>query len=359
MLKRILYGHEAINEATHQVMQADKSVIVIGEGVPDPKRIFNTTSGLVEKFGKDRVFDSPLSENAVTGICIGASMNGMRPILIHQRVDFSFLSFDQIINNAAKMNFMFNGNHNSPLVIRLIVGRGWGQGPQHSQNIHTSLSCFPGIKIVMPSNPYDAKGLLISSVEDNNPLIFIEHRWMHYTRNNVPKSIYRIPIGKASFLSKGKDVTILSYSHHSNEILKICNEISKISNFNFELIDLRSLVPLDCSTIGKSIKKTGKLIIYENQEFHSCFSGEILKQITEKVFDSLTKPPLLISGPRYPVPTSHYLSKYSYVDSFNAAKKIIKFMGMRLSEKKFKDLNYNLEINTDHDKPNVEFTGPF
>lgn len=359
MHKRKLLGFEAINEATHQAMEADKSVIIIGEGVPDPKNIFNTTTGLIERFGNNRVFDSPLSENAVTGICIGASMNGMRPILVHQRVDFSFLSFDQIINNAAKMNFMFNGNHNSPIVIRLIVGRGWGQGPQHSQNIHTSLSSFPGIKIVMPSNPYDAKGLLISSIQDNNPVIFIEHRWMHYTRNDVPKKMYKIPIGKASYLSKGEDVTILSYSHHSNEILKISNEISKLFNFSFELIDLRSLVPLDVSTIVKSIKKTKKLIIYENQEFHSSFSGEILKQIMDKIFDNLIKPPLLICGPKYPVPTSHFLSKYSYVDTFNAAKKIIKFMGMDFSKKEFKDLNYNLKSHTDHDKPNIEFTGPF
>ena len=211
----------------------------------------------------------------------------------------------------------------------------------------------------MPSSPYDAKGLLISSVEDNNPVIFIEHRWMHYTRNNVPKKMYKIPIGKASYLTKGDDVTILSYSHHSNEIFKICDEISKVCNFNFELIDLRSLVPLDCSAIERSIKKTGHLIIYENQEFHSCFSGEILKQITENVFDSLIKPPLLITGPKHPVPTSHFLSKHSYIDSFNAAKKIIKFMGLELSKKIFKDLNYNLKSPNEHDKPNTIFTGPF
>ena len=194
----------AIREALDQSMQEDANIFIIGEGVPDPKGIFGTTSGLREKYGEKRVLDMPVSENALTGVCIGAALTGLRPVLMHQRVDFSLLSMDQIINNAAKWHYMFGGQLKVPLVIRMIIGRGWGQGAQHSQNLQALFSHIPGLKVVMPSTAYDAKGLLISSIKDNNPVIFLEHRWLHNISGFVPEESYTIPIGKGKIIGKVK-----------------------------------------------------------------------------------------------------------------------------------------------------------
>ena len=167
---------EAVKEAIDYCISQDDSVFAIGEGVPDPKAIFGTTLGLREKYGADRVLDMPLSENAMTGVCIGSALSGMRPILMHQRADFAFLSMDQIINNAAKWHYMFNGQANTPLVIRMVVGRGWGQGPQHSKSFHSWFANLPGIRVAIPSTPFDAKGLLVDSIFSDMPTIIIEHR---------------------------------------------------------------------------------------------------------------------------------------------------------------------------------------
>ena len=203
----------AIKEATDFCLEVDQSVLVIGLGVPDPKGIFGTTIGLQDKYGVDRVMDMPLAENGMTGVVIGASLNGYRPILTHQRVEFALLSIEQIVDQAAKWFYMNAGQQNVPIVIRLIIGRGWGQGAQHSQSLESWFAHIPGLKVVMPSNAYDAKGLLISSVEDNNPVIFIEHRWLHNTIDYVPTGGYKVPIGKAKVAREGKDVTIIAHSY--------------------------------------------------------------------------------------------------------------------------------------------------
>src|SRR3990167_3336413 len=175
-MSREIKFHQAILEATTQLMESNPDVYVIGLGAPDPKGLFGTTMGLEEKFGPNRVMDMPASENAMTGIVIGSALMGMRPIMTHQRVDFSLLALDQLINNAAKWHYMFGGKGSVPMVVRMFIGRGWGQGPQHSQTLHSIFAHIPGLKVVMPSNPQDAKGLFISSVQDNNPVIFLEHR---------------------------------------------------------------------------------------------------------------------------------------------------------------------------------------
>ncbi len=187
--------NEAILEAHDQLMAVDPNVYIMGLGVPDPKGIFGTTVGLQEKYGPNRVMDMPCSENAMTGVAIGSALVGMRPIMTHQRVDFFLLALDQLVNNACKWHFMFGGQLNVPLVIRLIIGRGWGQGPQHSQTLTSFFAHLPGLKVVAPSSPYDAKGLLISAVEDNNPVVYLEHRWLHNIYGEVPSEIYRVPLG--------------------------------------------------------------------------------------------------------------------------------------------------------------------
>ena len=198
---RILTFSEALCEATDQLLNSDSSVYIIGEGVPDPKTIFGTTKGLVEKYGPDRVMDMPVSENGMTGIILGSALVGFKPILVHQRIDFSIYAFDQVINNLAKWYSMFGGQQSAPVVIRMIIGQGWGQGNQHSQNLEALYAHIPGLKVVMPSNAADCKGLLISAVKDKNPVIFIEHRWLHNTTSVVPQEMYEIPIGKARVAS--------------------------------------------------------------------------------------------------------------------------------------------------------------
>ena len=174
---RFIQYTQAINEALMQSMKLDKKIVILGLGVDDPKRIFGTTNNLIETYGKNRVFDMPTSENAITGFAIGMSLGKYRPVLCHQRVEFALLSMDQIINQAAKWFYMNDGQMSVPIVIRLIIGRGWGQGPQHSQSLESVFANIPGLKVVCPSSAYDAKGMLISSINDNNPVIFFEHRW--------------------------------------------------------------------------------------------------------------------------------------------------------------------------------------
>ncbi|MDP2689297.1 MAG: alpha-ketoacid dehydrogenase subunit beta, partial [Deltaproteobacteria bacterium] len=209
---RGLTYREALLEATTQLLEADERVFVIGEGVDDAGGVFGSTLGLHSRFGKERVMDSPLAENGITGIAVGAAIAGMRPILVHMRVDFLPLSLDQIINHAAKWHYMFGGRVNVPLTIRSIIGRGWGSAAQHSQSLQALFTNVPGVKVVMPATPYDAKGLLVASVRDGNPVIFIEHRWLYERMGHVPEELYSVPIGKGAVRKKGGDCTIVAVS---------------------------------------------------------------------------------------------------------------------------------------------------
>ena len=202
-IKRLLSASEAILEASDQMMKKDNKLILIGEGINDPKGIFGTTSNLFKKYGKDRVIESPISENGITGVSIGLSINGFKVLLIHQRVEFALLSLEQIINNAAKSFYVSNGKHNVPIVIRMVIGRGWGQGPAHSQSLETIFSGTPGLKVIIPSTPYDAKGMLISSIFDPNPVLILEHRWFHFVKGEVPKRIYKTNLKKPNIILKG------------------------------------------------------------------------------------------------------------------------------------------------------------
>ena len=199
----------------------------MGLGVPDPKGVFGTTKDLINKFNNDRVMDMPTAENGMTGIAIGTALGGLRPVIIHQRVEFALLSIEQIVNQAAKWYYMNAGQLSVPIVIRLIVGRGWGQGPQHAQNLESWFSHIPGLKVVSPSTPFDAKGLIISSINDDNPVIFFENRWLHNTFGPVPKEYYDVPIGKAKVVLKGSDITIFSHSYMLLESLKCANHFRK------------------------------------------------------------------------------------------------------------------------------------
>lgn len=258
--QRELTYSQALLEGLRQSMEQDSSVIVIGEGVPDPKSIFGTTAGLQEQFGTKRVFDMPLAENGMTGVCIGAALDGLRPVMVHQRIDFSLLALDQIINNAAKWYYMFDGAASVPLVIRVLIGRGWGQGPQHSQSLQALFAHIPGLKVVMPTTARDAKGLLIAAIQDNNPVIFIEHRWLHHIRDQVPVDFYTTPLDQARVVRQGKDVTVVATSYMLIEVLRAA-QLLAAHGIEVEVIDLRSVKPIDIKTIINSVQQTKHLVV--------------------------------------------------------------------------------------------------
>ena len=343
----------AIKEATDFCLQEDQSVLVIGLGVPDPKGIFGTTTGLQDKYGADRVMDMPLAENGMTGVVIGASLNGFRPILTHQRVEFALLSIEQIVDQAAKWFYMNAGQQNVPIVIRLIIGRGWGQGAQHSQSLESWFAHIPGLKVVMPSNAYDAKGLLISSVEDNNPVIFIEHRWLHNTIDYVPSDGYRVSIGKAKIVREGSDVTIISHSYMVLESIR-CAEVLTSQGISVEVVDLRTIRPLDTETILRSVSKTLRVVVADNGWVQFGVSAEIVSVITETMFDKLLSAPVRIGMNNSPSPSTRALANNFYPRADNIAKIISEMMSKDLDMKAlFPKSDIPLDI------PDPSFTGPF
>lgn len=353
-MKRTLTFAQSILETLDQSLSEDPSVYVMGLGVPDPKGIFGTTLGLQEKYGDHRIMDMPTSENAMTGIAVGSALNGMKPIMTHQRVDFVLLAYDQIINTAAKWHYMFDGQMNVPLVIRLVVGRGWGQGPQHSQNLHASFAHFPGLKIVMPTTASDAKGLLRSSILDPNPVLFIEHRWLHNTIDYVPKEPYEIPIGKANVLREGKDLTLVASGHMTLEALKVHEQMKK-NGLDVEVIDLRSIKPLDMATILQSVKKTGHLVVADESWKTLGLASEIITLVTENAFDALKRRPLRITLPDCYAPTSWALTNHYYPTSVEIEDEIKKWLGQSTSLEQLIEERAKRPLDT----PDKSFTGPF
>ena len=353
-MPRVLNYAQAILEATDQCMTQDPAVYIMGLGVTDPKGVFGTTLGLKEKHGEKRVMDMPVAENGMTGIAIGSSLVGLRPIITHQRIDFMLLSFDQIINNAAKWHYMFGGKMKVPMVIRLLIGRGWGQGPQHSQSLQAMFAHVPGLKVVMPTTPYDAKGLLVAAIKDNNPVIYIEHRWLHNIIGAVPEEAYEVPIGQAKIVKEGTDVTIVSISYMTLEAMKAADILGN-DGIRAEIIDLRSVKPIDEETILASVRKTGRLIVVDSAWRSVCVPTEIITLVTEKVFNSLKIAPVRIMLPDIPTPTSHALAQQYYpraIHIINAARKT-----MGRSEKTERELGINHD--SPLDVPDQAFKGPF
>ncbi len=350
--KRDLKFSDAIREATDLCMAKDPAVYVLGLGAPDPKGIFGTTLGLQKKYGEERVMDMPTSENGMTGVAIGSALAGMRPVMTHQRLDFALLSLEQIVNQAAKWHYMFGGKMKVPLVIRMIMGRGWGQGPQHSQSLHAWFAHVPGLKVVMPAFPYDAKGLLISSIEDNNPVIFLEHRWLHNILGRVPEGIYRVPIGAPQLIREGSDITFVAASYMSLEALKAAELLAK-DGISAEVIDLRTLAPLDDTMILESIHKTGRLIAADIGWKTGGFGAGIISRVVEKRFQNLKCAPTLVASPDIPTPTSHALAKYYYPTAFNLVNAAKKMMGVSLSKQAASPDSLILDV------PDPSFKGPF
>lgn len=302
---------EAVRAATMQALEADPSVFLIGVGIIDPRAVWGTISGALQKFGPNRVVEGPLSENALTGICVGAATLGMRPVLIHHRVDFTMLTMDQIINHAAKWRAMFGWQQTVPMVVRAVVGRGWGNGPQHTSSHHALFAHIPCLKVVVPSNPRDAKGLLIAAIEDDDPVIYIEHRWLHEDEGPVPEEYYSTPIGKAAIVRPGTDVTIVAVGPMVSESLKAAQALEE-AGLSAEVIDVRTLRPLDSHTILQSVGRTGRLVVVDPDWGPCGIAGEIIARVAEEIFDSLKARPARVTWPDIPVPSSQSIEAQFY-----------------------------------------------
>ena len=268
------------------------------------------TVGMVEEFGKERIRNTPISEAAIIGVAAGSAMTGMKPVAEIMFSDFMTIAMDEIANQAAKARYMFGGKAKVPMVIRTAGGGGTGAAGQHSQSLEALVAHIPGLKVVMPSCPYDAKGLLISSIEDNNPVIFIEHKLLYKNKKYiqyVPEELYQIPLGRADIKRRGKDLTIVATSFMVQKSLDAAEEIKKETGIECEVVDLRTLRPLDMDTVLSSLEKTGRLMCVEEAPVFGGFMGEVAAQAAEKGFDLLDAPVSRVAGRNCPVPYSPVL----------------------------------------------------
>jgi pyruvate/2-oxoglutarate/acetoin dehydrogenase E1 component len=310
-MTRDLRYHEAIHEALDLCLARNPAVYVMGLGVPDPKGVFGTTLGLQQKYGPRRVFDMPCAENGMTGVAIGAALAGMRPVLVHQRIDFALLAVEQMINQAAKWHYMFGGRYALPLVVRLIIGRGWGQGPQHSQALQSLFAHIPGLRVVMPATPADAKGLLIASIEDDNPVLFLEHRWLHSVHGPVPEGHYVTSLGEARVVRPGRDLTIVGFSYMTLEALRAA-EVLAGAGIEAEVIDLRSLRPWNEACVLASVRRTGRLLALDLSWRTAGFAAEVVATVAEKCLSDLKAAPRRLTLPDCPTPTAPALAASFY-----------------------------------------------
>ena len=287
-MRSINYG-QAIGEAVHEEMSRDESVFVIGEDVGLMGNVFGLFKGFMDEFGAHRVIDTPISEAGFTGMGVGAAMRGLRPIVELMYVDFSPICFDPIANQAAKMRYMTGGQVNVPMVIRAPGGAGRRNAGQHSQSLETLFTHIPGLKVMAPATPYDAKGLLKTAIRDDDPVIFLEHKLLYSQKGEVPEEEYLIPLGKADIKRSGKDVTIITYSRQVLFALEAAQKLEQ-QGIDVEVIDLRTLVPLDWETIEASVKKTHKVVVVQEAVMRNGYAGEIAAQIMEGAFDYLDAP---------------------------------------------------------------------
>ena len=315
---RVVSYTQAIREALTIGLTNDSAVFVMGQGVDDPSAMFGTTKGLQGQFGPSRVFDTPLSEEGMMGVCAGAAMNGMRPVFMHNRPDFVLLAFNQLVTHAAKFHFMDNGQTTVPMVVWAAIGRGWGSGAQHSQAIQGLLLGVPGLKIVMPSTPYDAKGLLLSAILDNNPVCVFEHRWLMKKDGVVPEGFYRVPLGKGIYRRRGTDVTIAGASHAIELAAQAAVQL-EAEGISAEVIDLRTIKPMDEQIILESLEKTGRIVAVDTAWMKGGVCAEIGCLAAEKGFRLLKAPVARVGLPDIPAPAGYTLEQFYYPDAARIA----------------------------------------
>jgi len=322
-MERIIKYTEALKEATDQMMEKDPNIVVIGLGVSYKNGADGTTGGGLKAKYEDRVFDVPVSEAAFTGMAVGAAINGLHPIVHHGRVEFALFAADQIFTQAAKWNYMFGGGHPVPITLRIAVGRQWGNGPQHTQALYGLFGSVPGLKVVIPSTPRMAKGLMISAVRDKNPVIILESRWLYKVKQAVPTEMFEERLDRAKVVQKGKDVTVVAYGDGLVSAIEACDLIGK--NASVELIDIVSINPIDYDTIRKSVAKTGRLITVDTTAAAFSPGSEVIAAMAKSI--SLKNRPVALSTPAVPCPTSPVLTESYYptkVDIANAVLRAVK-----------------------------------
>ena len=316
---------QAIKESMTQAMSIDKKVIIYGVGVGNSSNIYGSTKGLKEKFGSKRVFDTPAAESALTAMGAGMSLAGLRPLLIHQRFDFMIYSLDQIVNWIALWSYKSGGKSQMPITIRTIVGKGWGQGPQHSKSLHSWFAHLPGLSVVYPSSPYEAKGLMLSSIFSNFPTIFFESRALHSMKEDVPSKAYFLDPTKAFIRSRGKDLTIVSFGPSVKNAIEVSYMLKLQKKISAEIIDLRSINPIDEKTVIDSVKKTKNLCLIEHGWPTASISSEIISKVSEKV--KLDKKPIKFCWPNSYTPTTHALEKKYYFSNQDIVNRLVKCLG--------------------------------
>lgn len=308
---RSLNYANAIREGHAQLLESDQRVFVIGQGLWSPWYAGTTLKDLDKDFGKKRVIDSPVSENAVTGAAIGAAIVGMRPIVFHPRMDFMLLAVDPIVNQAANWSYVFDGKMNVPIVIRAVINRRGEQGAQHSQALQAMFAHIPGLKVVMPTTAYDAKGLLISASRDGNPVMYIDDRSLYEVTDEVPEEMYEVPIGKAAIRRSGSDVTIVATSTMAQQITAAIDEFSE-RGIDPEIIDLRTIKPWDKECVLRSVAKTGRLVVVDAAWKTCGVAADVAAVIADEGFKHLRGPVRRVCLPDVPAPSSVYLEKEYY-----------------------------------------------
>lgn len=355
----LTYTHY-INKAFDESLRDDARVVLFGLGVGDVGAVFGSTASLQSKYGLDRVFEIPLSENAVTGMALGLAMQGFRPVMMHQRADFSFTSAEQIINQVAKTAYMSGDIYKVPLVIRMIVGRGWGQGPTHAQSPHAIFSHIPGLRVVAPATPMDGYYLMKQSIYSDSPVIFIEHRWLHQTVEKVDNKIIMPNINEARIMKSGSDVTLISLSYGVIECLKIAEVLAEL-NLKVEVINLRSIQPWDKSTVIQSVTKTKKAMLLDTGHIEFGLTGEISSVIYSELFNLMSHPILRFGLPMEPTPSSAALAIDHYPSVETMLQKLKIHFGFNFDLKEaIKIFVGKFPYKTKHqDQPDVGIIGPF
>lgn len=324
---RELKYSQALSEGLVQAMDRDPGIFVTGIAVDYPSGMFGSTIEANQRFGPERVFDAPAMENALTGIAIGAAAMGKRPVIVHPRNDFMFLAFDQLINLAAKWKYMYAGNAGTvPIVVRAVIGKGWGQGSTHSQSLHAPLAHFPGLTVVMPAFPMDAKGLTLAALQSDGPVVILEHRALYDTLGDVPEDAEPTPIGQARVVREGTDVTIVATSFMAYESVLAAEELEK-EGISAELIDPRTIRPLDTATILASVRKTGRLIVADTSWEMCGFASEVAALAAEQAFESLKAPIRRICLADCPAPVSQPLEAAFYPSASTIAAAAMVMLG--------------------------------
>jgi len=328
-MKEITYA-QAINEALREEMARDPSIFLMGEDIGVYGGIFKVTQGLLEEFGEDRVRDTPISEAAIVGAGVGAALTGMRPVVELMFMDFATIAMDQIVNQAAKLRYMSGGQASVPLVIRTAAGAGRASAAQHSQSLEAWFVHVPGIKVVMPSTPYDAKGLLKTCLRGSDPVLFIEHKFLYREKGPVPDEDYQIPLGVADVKRPGRHATVVATSLMVKKSLEAAEQLAA-EGIEVEVVDPRTLKPLDIDTIAASVRKTGRLLVVHEACKTGGVAGEIIASVLEECFDYLDAPPARVCGEDVPIPFAPELEQRAVPDVPRIKAGVYRLLGLNVA----------------------------